>query len=62
MSVCGLQTRAPGLAFQIDTAWVGRGHGYIKPQYLISVNHKDFEGVEGSPCTEVILISNLTEL
>ncbi|MBP3641879.1 MAG: hypothetical protein J6J40_08630 [Parabacteroides sp.] len=44
--------KATGLAFQIDTAWVGRGHGYIKPQYLISVNHKDFEGVEGSPCTE----------
>ena len=44
--------KATGLAFQIDTAWVGRGRGYIKPQYLISVNHKDFEGVAGTPCTE----------
>ncbi|WP_298550302.1 hypothetical protein [uncultured Parabacteroides sp.] len=44
--------KATGLAFQVDTAWVGRGHGYIKPQYLISVNHKDFEGVAGTPCTE----------
>ena len=44
--------KATGLAFQVDTAWVGRGRGYIKPQYLISVNHKDFEGVAGTPCTE----------
>ncbi|RHO73379.1 hypothetical protein DW083_05905 [Parabacteroides sp. AF48-14] len=54
VSYAGMWTadKATGLAFQIDTAWVGRGRGYIKPQYLISVNHNDFEGVEGTPCTE----------
>ena len=44
--------KATGLAFQIDTAWVGRGRGYIKPQYLISVAHNDFEGTPGKACTE----------
>ena len=44
--------KATGLAFQIDTTWVVRGRGYIKPQYLISVAHNDFAGIEGTPCTE----------
>ena len=44
--------KATGLAFQVDTAWLGLGRGYIKPQYLISVAHNDFEGKEGIPCTE----------
>ena len=44
--------KATGLSFQIDTAWVNRGAGYIKPQYLISVAHNDFAGIEGTPCTE----------
>ena len=34
--------KATGLAFRIDTAWVTRGAGYIKPQYLVSVNRNDF--------------------
>ncbi len=40
------------LFFHIDTAWVNRGSGNIKPQYLISIDRNDFEGVEGVPCTE----------
>ena len=40
------------LAFIVDTAWVNRGAGNIKPQYLISIDRNDFEGVEGVPCTE----------
>ena len=44
--------KATGLAFRIDTAWVTRGAGYIKPQYLVSVNRNDFAGKEGSPCQE----------
>ena len=40
------------LAFRIDTAWVNRGLGNIKPQYLISVARDDQEGVETVPCTE----------
>ena len=40
------------MSFQIDTAWVNRGAGYIKPQYLISVAHNDFAGTPGKPCTE----------
>ena len=40
------------LAFIVDTAWVNRGSGNIKPQYLISIDRNDFEGVEGVPCTE----------
>ena len=47
------QGKADGkLLFQIDTAWVNRGAGYIKPQYLISVAHNDFAGTPGKPCTE----------
>ena len=41
-----------GLSFIVDTAWVNRGSGNIKPQYLISIDRNDFEGVEGVPCTE----------
>ena len=41
-----------GLAFIVDTAWVNRGAGNIKPQYLISIDRNDFEGVPGEPCTE----------
>ena len=44
--------KATGLSFQIDTAWVNRGAGYIKPQYLISVAHNDIAGTPGKPCTE----------
>ena len=44
--------KATGLSFQIDTAWVNRGAGYIKPQYLISVAHNDFAATPGKPCTE----------
>ena len=44
--------KATGLSFQIDTAWVNRGAGYIKPQYLISVAHNDFAGTPGKPCTK----------
>ena len=44
--------KATGLSFQIDTAWVNRGAGYIKPQYLISVAHNDFAGTPGKHCTE----------
>ena len=44
--------KGTGLSFQIDTAWVNRGAGYIKPQYLISVAHNDFAGTPGKPCTE----------
>ena len=39
------------LAFVVDTAWVKRGLGYIKPQYLISVARNDQEGTPGVPCT-----------
>ena len=41
-----------GLSFIVDTAWVNRGAGNVKPQYLISIDRNDFEGVEGIPCTE----------
>ena len=44
--------KATGLAFQIDTAWVNRGNGDIKPQYLISVAHNDADLVPGKDCTE----------
>ena len=40
------------LEFRIDTAWLNRGLGNIKPQYLISVARDDQEGVETVPCTE----------
>ena len=41
-----------GLAFIVDTAWVNRGAGHIKPQYLISIDRHDYDGVAGEPCTE----------
>ena len=41
-----------GLAFIVDTAWVNRGSGNIKPQYLISIDRHDYDGIAGEPCTE----------
>ena len=41
-----------GLAFIVDTAWVNRGAGNIKPQYLISIDRNDYQGIAGEPCTE----------
>ena len=41
-----------GLSFRIDTAWVTRGLGFIKPQYLISVSRQDQAAIAGTPCTE----------
>ena len=41
------------LVFNIDTAWVNRGKGYIKPQYLISVDRQDQDlNIVTHPCTE----------
>ncbi|MDD2952245.1 MAG: DUF6383 domain-containing protein [Parabacteroides sp.] len=40
------------LTFIVDTAWVGRGLGNIKPQYLISVAREDQVGTETIACTE----------
>ena len=40
-----------GLAFIVDTAWVNRGAGNIKPQYLISIDRHDLAGTPGVPCT-----------
>lgn len=40
------------LFFHVDTAWVNRELGYIKPQYLISVARNDQDGVATEPCTE----------
>ena len=48
---------ASGLSFIVDTAWVGRGQGYIKPQYLISIEREDqkFEAGEMCPvCQEIV--------
>ena len=41
-----------GLSFIVDTAWVNRGLGYIKPQYLISIDRDDIAGTKGQACTE----------
>ena len=41
-----------GLSFRIDTAWVSRGLGFIKPQYLISVSRNDQAATPGQDCTE----------
>ncbi len=30
--------KGEGKSFYVDTAWVGRGLGYIKPQYLVSID------------------------
>ena len=41
------------LVFHIDTTWVNRGLGYIKPQYLISVARQDQDlSIVTHPCTE----------
>ncbi len=40
------------LAFRVDTAWVNRGLGYIKPQYLISVFNNFYEGKVAEDCQE----------
>ena len=40
-----------GLAFIVDTAWVNRGFGNLKPQYLISIDRHDKAGMPGVPCT-----------
>lgn len=58
--------KAPsGLAFVVDTAWVNRGLGYIKPQYLISIDRKDQPGKVGEPCQEsgphIDINGNLTD-
>ena len=39
------------LAFTVDTAWVNRGSGLVKPQYLISVARDDQDAIPGVPCT-----------
>lgn len=39
------------LAFRVDTAWVTRGLGYIKPQYLISVSNSYYPGKVAENCT-----------
>ena len=41
------------MVFHIDTTWVNRGLGYIKPQYLISVARQDQDlSIVTHPCTE----------
>jgi hypothetical protein len=40
------------LGLQLDTVWVNRGLGLIKPQYLISVAHHDVAAADTIPCTE----------
>ena len=40
------------LAFIVDTAWVTRNNGYIKPQYLISTARLDQDEVATIPCQE----------
>ena len=43
--------KAPsGLGFIVDTAWVNRGAGYIKPQYLISIEREDRAAKPGEMC------------
>ena len=41
-----------GLSFIVDTAWVNRGLGYIKPQYLISIERDDVKGTPFQRCAE----------
>ena len=43
--------KATGLSFRIDTAWVNRKLGYIKPQYLISVDRHEIAAVDTIECT-----------
>ncbi len=40
------------LAFNVDTAWLHRGSGEVKPQYLISVAREDQGAIETIPCTD----------
>ncbi len=40
------------LAFRIDTAWLNRGAGNVKPQYLVSAYRELIEGERIIPCTE----------
>lgn len=40
------------LAFRVDTAWVNRGSGNVKPQYLLSAFRTLVEGEKVIPCTE----------
>ncbi len=42
--------KATGLSFHVDTAWVNRGLGYIKPQYLISVDRDVIGKIDAEPC------------
>ncbi|WP_102407185.1 DUF6383 domain-containing protein [Parabacteroides bouchesdurhonensis] len=45
------ESAAPsGLSFIVDTAWVERGLGYVKPQYLISIERTDIKGHEFERC------------
>ncbi|WP_302773499.1 DUF6383 domain-containing protein [Parabacteroides johnsonii] len=44
--------KATGLGFHVDTAWVNRGLGYIKPQYLISANRTIVGQKDGYICEE----------
>ena len=46
-----------GLAFIVDTAWVNRGNGNIKPQYLISIDRTDqaFQAGERCPICQAII-------
>ena len=46
------QAKGRGLGFTVDTAYVNRPYGNIKPQYLISVDRNDQAAVKGEPCTE----------
>ncbi|MCD7976023.1 MAG: hypothetical protein LUG51_02270, partial [Tannerellaceae bacterium] len=41
-----------GISFIVDSAWIGRGLGYIKPQYLISIDRNDQPAVDAIPCPE----------
>ena len=55
INMLGIYTadKAPsGLSFVVDTAWVTRGLGYIKPQYLISIDRHDMDPIPGKDCTE----------
>ncbi|WP_297903381.1 DUF6383 domain-containing protein [uncultured Parabacteroides sp.] len=40
------------LAFRLDTAWLTRGAGKVKPQYLVSAHRELIEGEKIIPCTE----------
>ena len=40
------------LAFRVDTAWLKRGAGEVKPQYLVSAFRQVIEGEKVIPCTE----------